>query len=76
MCWMMCVTLQITYGSTYIRTLTDAGIDHTDTKLNIEACTDEQLNALGKKYLMPKEMYRLRPHNYFKAHKEEFRETQ
>ena len=32
----------------YIRAMTDSGIDHTITKLNIEAYTDEQLIELGK----------------------------
>ena len=54
--------------------MTDSGIDHTITKLNIEAYTDEQLIALGKNNLIHKEMYRMRAYNYFQSHKEEIRE--
>ena len=34
--------------------MTDSGIGHTITKLNIEAYTDEQLIELGKKMLNTK----------------------
>ena len=56
--------------------MTDAGIDHTISKLNIEAYTDEQLIELGKQYLIQKEMYRMRAYNYFQLHKHEIREKQ
>ena len=34
--------------SIYTRTMSDTGIEHTFTKLNIETYTDEQLIELGK----------------------------
>ena len=56
--------------------MTDTGIDHTSSKLNIEAYTDEQLIELGQKYLIQKEMYRMKAFNYSQSHKEEIREKQ
>ena len=46
----MFVKLQIKNISLYIRTMTD--INHTLTKLNIEAYSDEQLTEFGQTYLM------------------------
>ena len=50
--------------------MSDTRIDHTITKLNIEAYTDEQLIEFGKTHLIQPDIYRLRAYNYFQSHKE------
>ena len=49
------------------------GIEHTLTKLNIEAYTGEQVIEFGKQCLVQNEIYRLRSYNYFQLHQDEIR---
>ena len=56
--------------------MSDTGIEHTLTKLNIEAYTYEQVIEFGKTYLIQKEIYRQGAYNYFKSHKDEIRQQQ
>ena len=60
--------------SIYMRTMTD--INHTLTKLNIEAHDDKQLIELGQTYSIQQETYRLRAQNYSQLHKHEVRQKQ